>query len=79
MKACRLRLARSRVAQAEDRKCLLHNRAGQKFAPSCVDAHERLSQRLWRHPMFGAIFHEIRSWPLFYSPWPRSPSAHCWH
>jgi hypothetical protein len=35
-------------------------RADQKFAPSCSDAHER-SQGLWRHPMFGAIFDEIRS------------------
>jgi hypothetical protein len=38
-----------------------HNREDQKFAPSCSDAHERLSQALWRHPMFGAIFDEIRS------------------
>jgi hypothetical protein len=38
-----------------------HNRAGQKFAPFCSDAHERLSQELWRRPMFGAIFDEIHS------------------
>jgi hypothetical protein len=28
---------------------------GQKFAPSCRDAHERLPRDAMRHPMFGAI------------------------
>jgi hypothetical protein len=28
---------------------------GQKFAPSCGDAHERLLRDGMRHPMFGAI------------------------